>query len=99
MRTKTILLSALLGLASGAAAMAQTTNVYSVNAVGYINVTCPPGFTMIANQLMTTNTTLAGLIPTAPDGTGFYKFVGNNFQVYTFDIFAGPNGAWTPDGN
>lgn len=39
MRTKTLALSALLGMIGGAAAIAQ--NVYSVNAVGYINLTFP----------------------------------------------------------
>jgi hypothetical protein len=48
MRTKTLLLSAALGALSSASLMAQ---VYSLNAVGYINVTCPPGFSTVANQL------------------------------------------------
>jgi hypothetical protein len=40
MRTKTLALSALLGLIGAASAVAQT-NVYSLNAVGYVNVTIP----------------------------------------------------------
>jgi hypothetical protein len=48
MRTKTLLLSAALGALSGASLMAQ---VYSLNEVGYINVTLAPGFNQIANQL------------------------------------------------
>lgn len=48
MRTKTLILSALAGAFCSASLMAQ---VYSVNSVGYINVTCPPGFSLIANQL------------------------------------------------
>jgi len=50
MRTKTLILSAVAGLVACVAAKADT-NVYSLNAVGYINVTCAPGFTMFANQL------------------------------------------------
>src|SRR5947207_10303632 len=46
MRTKTLLLTAALAAAGAASAMAQ--NVYSVNAVGYANVSVPSGFSMIA---------------------------------------------------
>jgi hypothetical protein len=49
MRTKTLLLSAA-ALAAGVAT-SMAANVYSVNVVGYINVTTSPGFNMIANQL------------------------------------------------
>jgi hypothetical protein len=48
MRTKTLILSAALGALSAASLMAQ---VYSLNEVGYINVTLAPGFNQIANQL------------------------------------------------
>jgi hypothetical protein len=52
MRTKTLILSGLLAALSGASALAQ---VYSLNAVGYINVDVPPGFSLIADQLYATN--------------------------------------------
>jgi hypothetical protein len=48
MRTKTLLLSGVVAALSGASLMAQ---VYSVNVVGYINVTIPPGFSIVADQL------------------------------------------------
>lgn len=48
MRTKTLLLAAVLSAAGAATSLAQ---VYSVNAVGYINVSLGVGYTMIANQL------------------------------------------------
>ena len=48
MRTKALLLTAALGLASVATSMAQA--VYSVNVVGYINLTMKPGFNLVANQ-------------------------------------------------
>jgi len=51
MRTKTVLLSALLGTLGTVAANAQT-NVYSLNAVGYVNVTVPPGFSIISCPLI-----------------------------------------------
>jgi len=53
--------------------------VYSLNAVGYINVTCPPGFSIIANQLNTGNNVVTNLITVDPggsmDGDTIYKYV------------------------
>jgi hypothetical protein len=74
MRTKTLLVTAALGAVGVTSAVAQ---VYSVNAVGYVNKTLKPGFNMIANPLdagagkNTVGTVLAGV----PDGTTVYKFV------------------------
>jgi hypothetical protein len=48
MRTKAILFTAALVAAGAASSMAQ---VYSVNAVGYVNLTLPAGFSIIANPL------------------------------------------------
>jgi hypothetical protein len=48
MRTKTLITSAVLSIAGAAALQAQ---VYSVNAVGYINIDVAPGFNLLANQL------------------------------------------------
>jgi hypothetical protein len=50
MRTKTLALSAVLGMLGSASVMAQ--NVYSVNAVGYINVTMPPGYSIVTCPLI-----------------------------------------------
>jgi hypothetical protein len=50
MRTKTMLLSALLGALGSVSVHAQ--NVYSLNAVGYINVTLVPGYTIITCPLI-----------------------------------------------
>lgn len=75
--------------------MAQ--NVYSLNVVGYYNITVPANsFALIANQLNTTNNTLAALLPSPPDGTQFYKFTGSGWNAYTFDAL---EGSWQPDGN
>lgn len=70
MRTKTLALSAILGALGAASAVAQT-NVYSINAVGYINLVLPKGFSIICNQLTTTNNTVAGV---------FQNNAGNGFQ-------------------
>src|SRR5580658_820569 len=61
MRTKTLLLSALLGALGSVSVIAQT-NVYSLNAVGYINVTCPPGFNIISCPLITSPDNTIGTI-------------------------------------
>src|SRR2546426_805740 len=72
MRTKTLLLTAALTAAGALTSMAQ---VYSVNIVGYINLSIPRGFSMIANQLNATpDNTLETLMPTMPEGTIIYKF-------------------------
>jgi len=78
MRTKTLLLSVALGAASIAAVMAQTTPVYSVNIVGYVNKQVPAGFSLIANPLVTganKGNKLIDVLPTAPDGAVVYKWL------------------------
>jgi hypothetical protein len=51
MRTKTLALSAVLS-ALGTASLVAQTNVYSLNAVGYINATMPPGFSLLTCPLI-----------------------------------------------
>lgn len=85
MRTKTVLLSAVCGLIGSAAAMAQS--VYSVNAVGYINVTCPPGYSMIANQLNASTNTIYSLLANAVPGCQFFKYGNGGYTTFTFDEF------------
>jgi len=64
MRTKALLLTAALAAAGVTTSVAQ---VYSVNAVGYVNLTLPQGFSMIANPLNagTGNNTVAKLLAPA----------------------------------
>lgn len=85
MRTKTLLLTAALSLATVATSMAD---VFSVNAVGYINLTLNPGFNMIANQLNTSNSvnSLNQVLPSVPADSLVYTFVSG---VYTVDVFDG----------
>jgi hypothetical protein len=66
MRTKTILLSALLGAIGSVSVHAQ--NVYSLNAVGYINETIYPGYNLISVPLLTSPDQTLGSI--LPNGTG-----------------------------
>jgi hypothetical protein len=92
MKTKTSLLAALVAMASSATVMAQ---VYSLNVVGYVNVTAPAGFSMIANQLSGTNTTIGSLIANPPPGTQIYKWDGASYLSWEyFDVLG-----WFPDGN
>jgi len=72
MRTKTLYLTALLGAASIATSVAQT--VYSVNAVGYVNVTFKSEYTLVANPLVAETNTVAVLFDAAPSGTTVYKY-------------------------
>jgi hypothetical protein len=83
MRTKTLLLTAALGAAGVSSAIAQ---VYSVNAVGYVNVTAKAGFNLLANPLNTGGNTVVEVIPTAADGTLLYTFSpSSGFTVIQYD--------------
>jgi hypothetical protein len=90
MRTKTLLLTAALSAAGLASSMAQA--VYSVNAVGFVKVTVPAGFSMIANPLKAPTNTVGSLFADAPDGTTVYKYDGTNYSVNGKDFgeFANP---------
>jgi hypothetical protein len=71
MRTKKHHLNASLGAVGTSAALAQ---VYSVNVVGYANITVPPGFALIANPLQAADNSVAALLPSVPDGTTIFQF-------------------------
>jgi hypothetical protein len=84
MRTKTLLAAAAILAAGLASSMAQSSNVYSLNVVGYYNLNLTNGFNLIANQLdkdgTGTNNTLATVLGTNLPVTT---------RVYTFDPVAG----------
>jgi hypothetical protein len=87
MRTKTMLLSALLGALGSVSVMAQT-NVYSLNAVGYINVQIPPGWSILTCPLICSpDNTLNTLLPNTNNLYGGPAVNGNpafHTQVYAF---------------
>lgn len=93
MRTKTLLLTAAVVAAGTLASQAQ---VYSVNAVGYVNLSLPVNFSMIANPLNGTNNLLSTVIPTPPDGTQILKWdaAGQHFKDAS-QYFDGIG--WIPD--
>ena len=68
--------------------------VYSQNAVGYINVTCgPQRYSMIAHQLLTgADRTIGTLIPTAATGTQFLYLGVGGFSTAIYDP---DEGGWT----
>jgi len=78
MRTKALLLAAAFAAAGVATSMAQ---VYSVNAVGYVNVTLKKGFNLVANPLDAgANNTMGKLASNIqgqafpPDASRIFKF-------------------------
>jgi hypothetical protein len=93
MRTKTLLLTAALAAAGAASAMAQ--NVYSVNAVGYVNKSVVPGYSIVANPFIVANESLDALVPTPNDGTVVYKPVPGTFEIRNYDASLP---GWDPDG-
>jgi hypothetical protein len=86
MRIKALVCAA--ALAAGAVTTMAQSNVYSLNVVGYINLSLGEGFNLVANQL-------------DADGTGANNFIYNVFgsslpegsQVYTYSAAGG--GSWT----
>jgi len=91
MRTKTVLLTALLGAASIATSVAQT--VYSVNAVGYVNVTVKAGaFALLANPLNQPTNSLTAVLPDVPANTIVYVF---NLTTGQFDSATKRASSWS----
>ncbi len=83
MRTKTLLLTAA-ALAAGLATSVAQSNVYSVNVVGYVNVTLTNGFNLIGNQLDLDGTGLNNNVNTVfstnlPSGSIVYAWSGTSF--------------------
>lgn len=84
MRTKALL--GLAALAAGAMTAAAQSSVYSLNVVGYYNVTVPAGkYAMVANQLVGTNYTVASVLAGVPAGTTVMKWTGTIFSPNTLD--------------
>lgn len=94
MRTKTLILTALLGVA--ATPLFAQTNVYSVNAVGYVQEVLQPGvFQMIANPLNTTNNSLPSILATPPNGTVLYKWNGSTYVSSSYRFGSWSDGTLT----
>jgi hypothetical protein len=90
---------ALLGVAALAAGIATSmaqSNVYSLNVVGYYNLTVGSHQqVMIANQLNTTNNTIGALLtpPMVANNDIIYKFNGG----FSLSQYSTDDGQWDPD--
>jgi len=91
MRTKTLLLTAAVIAAGIGASQAQ---VYSVNAVGYVNKTILAGYNLIANPLNGSNNAVSTIIPAAslPDDTQLLTWNAGIQDFNQADFVAG--GQW-----
>jgi hypothetical protein len=96
MRTKTAL-TCVAALAAGVATSMAQSNVYSLNVVGYYNVTVGHGQKiMIANQLNTTNNTIGSLLvpPMVGNNDSLFKFANGGFSPSQYST---DDGQWDPD--
>jgi hypothetical protein len=85
MRTKLAVLTAAI-VAAGALSSQAQSNVYSLNVVGYVNVTMTNGFSFIANPLdldgTGTNNTIVGVFSNSlPNNSQVFKFTGGGFNT------------------
>jgi len=90
MRTKTLLLTAALAAAGIATSKAQ---VFSVNAVGYVNTSLVPGFNLVSNPLDNKNGNVIkdlfkNITPAIPNQLKVFKLVGTGFINATYDDIA-----------
>jgi hypothetical protein len=81
MRTKTLLLTAAFCAAGIATSKAQ---VYSVNAVGYVNTSLAKGYTLVSNPLDNTaanGNQIKNLFASLPGGAQVFKFNGTGYDL------------------
>ena len=69
-----------------------TGDIMSVNVLGYVSLTLPPGFSLIANPLDSEINTVSGLFKNWPNGTKLNKF---NTQLFRLGENTIQNGKWT----
>jgi hypothetical protein len=89
MRTKTLLLTAALCAAGIATSKAQ---VYSVNAVGYVNTSLLKGFNLVSNPLdnkATDGNKIKNLFASLPAGAQVFFFDGTKYSIAAVDEFTG----------
>jgi hypothetical protein len=96
MRTKTLLIAAVLGVAGLASASAQVT---SVNAVGYVNKDLAAGLNLIANPLSNGGNTIGEVIPSAPSGAQVYAWNGAGYDTSQFVVIPNVLSGWQPEIN
>jgi hypothetical protein len=88
MKTNTLILTAALGLAGLASSQAQ---VFSSNAVGYVNISLTAGdFAAIHNPLKSDDNLIGTVLAGAEEGTVVYKWNGAGYSISALDF-----GAWS----
>lgn len=85
-------MAAAIGLAGVAGANAQ---VYSVNAVGYVNTALVQGFNMINNPLVPEDNLVSTLFADLPNGGIVYKYVDAGDGTFTWEANALQFGNWS----
>ncbi|HAO66747.1 MAG TPA: hypothetical protein DCR17_08695 [Verrucomicrobiales bacterium] len=93
MRTKTLLIAAVLGAAGLASASAQVT---SVNAVGYVNKDLAAGLNLVSNPLSNGGNAIGDVIPTAPSGSVVFAWNGAGYDSSQFVVIPGVLSGWQP---
>jgi hypothetical protein len=83
MRAKALILTAALSIAGLTTSVAQ---VYSVNAVGYVSVDFPTGFSLFTNPLDAGdgNNTVGNLLGDPPLFSNYYNWNGASFDIATY---------------
>jgi hypothetical protein len=102
MRTKTLVLSAVLCAAGALSSMAQ--NVYSLNVVGYVNLSLTNGFQMIANQMdfdgTGTNNNVTTVFGTnLPTSSRIYSYNATSASFASTATYNAGTGKWIGDTN
>ncbi|MHB8519418.1 MAG: hypothetical protein ACYDH9_01550 [Limisphaerales bacterium] len=69
--------------------------IHSENILGYVTMTLPPGFAMVANPVKAPDNSVGALLPKMPDGTRFDKFDTGLFKLTKNSVLGGK---WTNPG-
>lgn len=69
--------------------------VFSANAVGYVNITLQPGFNLIANPLDNTNNGLNTLLTGLPNTSRAYRFNALNSPAYQVSTYLTATARWS----
>src|SRR5438105_1479942 len=73
----------IVGLVVSVLGMSEPAQVFSVNAVGYVNVQLSPGFNAVANPLLAQDNSIGALFKNiqggVPGGTTIYRYVDGRF--------------------
>jgi hypothetical protein len=82
------------------ASRAPAQQVYSLNVVGYYNLTLVPGWNLVANQLIQTNFNANSVLPVGPvDGSLLYRFNPASQNYYDAGTYIAGLGWYPKSGN